>query len=460
MSNRTTNRSWTNARGTVLVLGLGVLVTALSSACTEGPQPDSTAGKGGAGASGGVTRVGGAIGSGGQGTGGRIGAGGMTGTGGTIGTSGAIGTGGTTRAGGNTGAGGVTGTGGASGTGGATGVGGATANGGMTANGGTTAAGGTTGAAGSVTVSGCNSPAPAGSPVATHGQLKVVGTKIQDQSGNPVQLKGISSYWLNWEGQPDAEGKAGMQSMLTWKVAILRAAMGTDVSGGYIGNQAAMQAKIDTIMSNALSLGMYVIVDWHSGDAQNTQSQAVTFFTNLATKYGACPNILYEDYNEPVNVTWSQIKPYLTAIVAAIRAKDPDNLIIMGTPTYSQDVDLAAADPVAGTNLLYTLHWYSCSHTQWLRTKGDTAISKGLALFVTEFGATNADGGVDGKLCEPEANNWFTWMATNGIGGTAWKLARGSDSSNLLASGAPGGGPWTTSNLSPHGQFIVSWIGQ
>ncbi len=460
MSNRTTNRSWTNARGTVLVLGLGVLVTALSSACTEGPQPDSTAGKGGAGASGGVTRVGGAIGSGGQGTGGRIGAGGMTGTGGTIGTSGAIGTGGTTRAGGNTGAGGVTGTGGASGTGGATGVGGATANGGMTANGGTTAAGGTTGAAGSVTVSGCNSPAPAGSPVATHGQLKVVGTKIQDQSGNPVQLKGISSYWLNWEGQPDAEGKAGMQSMLTWKVAILRAAMGTDVSGGYIGNQAAMQAKIDTIMSNALSLGMYVIVDWHSGDAQNTQSQAVTFFTNLATKYGACPNILYEDYNEPVNVTWSQIKPYHTAIVAAIRAKDPDNLIIMGTPTYSQDVDLAAADPVAGTNLLYTLHWYSCSHTQWLRTKGDTAISKGLALFVTEFGATNADGGVDGKLCEPEANNWFTWMATNGIGGTAWKLARGSDSSNLLASGAPGGGPWTTSNLSPHGQFIVSWIGQ
>jgi endoglucanase len=155
--------------------------------------------------------------------------------------------------------------------------------------------------------------------------LKVVGTKIQDQAGNPYQMKGISSYWLNWEGKQDAEGKAGMQSMRdTWKVQILRAAMGTDVSGGYIGNETAMQARIDTIMSNALSLGMYVIVDWHSGDAQNTQSQAVTFFTNLATKYGSCPNILYEDYNEPVNVTWAQIKPYHTAIVAAIRAKDPD----------------------------------------------------------------------------------------------------------------------------------------
>src|SRR5659263_218531 len=83
------------------------------------------------------------------------------------------------------------------------------------------------------------------------------------------------------------------------------------------------------------SLGMYVIVDWHAGDAQTTQSQAKTFFTNMATKYGSCPNILYEDYNEPVNVTWAQIKPYHQAIVSAIRAVDADNLIILGTPTVS-----------------------------------------------------------------------------------------------------------------------------
>jgi endoglucanase len=331
--------------------------------------------------------------------------------------------------------------------------------------GGTTGTGGRSGTGGISTLPGCNFPAPAGSPVATHGQLKVVGTKVQDQSGNPVNLKGISSYWLNWEGQLDAEGKAGMQSMRdTWKVSIVRASMGTDVSGGYIGNEAAMQARIDTIMSNGLALGVYVVVDWHAGDAPSTQSQAVTFFTNLATKYGACPNILYEDFNEPVNLTWAQIKPYHEAIVSAIRAKDPDNVIILGTPNYSQRVDQAAADPVSGTNLLYTLHWYSCSHAQWLRTYGDAAMSKGLALFVTEFGATNADGGRDGVVCTAEANLWFTWMAQNGIGGTAWKLARGTDSSNLLASGAPAGGPWTDSNLSQlptgHGQFVVNWIRQ
>ena len=468
----------------LLVVGLVGCGTSSSGEGGGSTSPPATGGTGGMAASsgdGGSPGTGnsaGAAGGGGTSESGRggSGAGAMGGGGGSGGTSsnGAGGTPGTGGLGtGGTAAGGSTGTGGGK-TGGTTG----TATGGTTvppaggaggnATGGNTGKGGAGGAGmgngGGVTVPGCNSPAPAGSPVALHGQLKVVGTKMQDQSGNAVQLKGISSYWLNWEGHPDAESKVGLQSMRdNWDISILRAAMGTDVSGGYLdGGQAAMQTKIDTIVTNALALGVYVIVDWHSGDAQNYQSQAITFFTGLATKYGSCPNIIYEDFNEPVNVTWAQIKPYHQAVVNAIRVIDPDNLIVMGTPTYSQDVDLAAASPVTGTNLLYTLHWYSCSHTQWLRDKGTTAISKGLALYVTEFGATNADGGTDGKVCQTEANNWFTWMATNGIGGTAWKLARGSDSSNILSSSAPSGGPWTDSDLSQlptgHGQIIVDWI--
>jgi endoglucanase len=437
-----------------------------------GGSPPATGGAAGAAASnpsggspgeGGSTPTGGSArgGSGTEAAGTSGGAGGMIGAGGDPGRSGAGGA----AAAGSTGTGGLA-TGGKPGTStGATvpptgGAGGAATGGAA----GEDATGGTMTGAGGVTQLGCKSPAPAGSPVAIHGQLKVAGTRMEDQSGNAVQLKGISSYWLNWEGHPDAESMVGLQSMRdNWKVSILRAAMGTDVSGGYLeGGQAAMQTKIDTIVTNALALGVYVIVDWHSGDAQKYQSQAITFFTGLATKYGACPNIIYEDFNEPVNVTWAQIEPYHQAVVNAIRAIDPDNLIVMGTPTYSQDVDLAAASPVTGTNLLYTLHWYSCSHTQWLRDKGNTAISKGLALYVTEFGATNADGGTDGKVCQAEANNWFTWMATNGIGGTAWKLARGSDSSNILSSGAASGGPWTDSDLSQlptgHGQLVVDWI--
>jgi endoglucanase len=321
--------------------------------------------------------------------------------------------------------------------------------------------------------------APEGSPVAIHGQLQVAGTQLLDQAGAPVQLKGVSSMWLNWETSPFAESKQGLSFMRdNWKLSAIRAAMGTDSGvGGYLGNRSTMQTKVEKIVQHAIELGVYVLVDWHTEQAVNQQTDAVAFFSAMATKYGAYPNVIWEPYNEPNGFTWPQIKTYHEAVVAAIRAVDPDNLIVLGTPNWSQYVDVAAADPVAGTNLLYTLHFYSCDHTQWLRDRGNTAIAAGLPLFVTEFGATYSDGGLVSNnhnyVCETEANLWFAWMAQNNLSGLAWKLDRCSDASCILAD-APVDGPWPDSVLSTdaggavsgggiqggHGLFVVNWIRQ
>jgi len=226
-----------------------------------------------------------------------------------------------------------------------------------------------------------------------------------------------------------------------------------------------------------------VIVDWHTSNAVTSKgtttqaTQASTFFTQIAMQYGTSPNVIYETFNEPTSVTWAQLKPYHEAVVAAIRAVDSDNLIVLGTPTWSQDVDLAAADPLAGTNLLYTLHFYACTHKQPLRDKANKAISLGLPLFVTEFGATPADGGVvksgDNDVCEGETNSWFAWMAQNNISGASWKLDQCTDSSCILTADAPVDGPWTDNYLTQdsggtpidggekgggHGQFVVNWM--
>ena len=322
------------------------------------------------------------------------------------------------------------------------------------------------------------SAAPDGSPVAVHGQLQVVGTQLLDQAGAPIQLKGVSSMWLNWETGPFAESKQGLAFMRdNWKLSVIRASMGTDRPGGYLSNPTGMQGKVEKIVQHAIDLGVYVLVDWHTEDAVNQQDQAVAFFTEMATKYGAYPNVIWEPYNEPARYIWAQIKPYHEAVVAAIRAVDPDNLIVLGTPNWSQNVDEAALDPVVGTNLLYTLHFYSCTHLQWLRSRGDTAIAAGLALFVTEFGATYYDGGVapyDNYVCEDEANLWFAWMAQNNISGVAWKLDRCTDASCILGFNAPVNGLWPDNVLSTdvggavlgagiqggHGLFVVNWIRQ
>jgi len=393
--------------------------------------------------------------------------------------------------------GGLVGTGGLVGSGGHVGTGGVAATGGQVAAGGNSAGSGGVpqGNGGSTADGSAGGGVPPMSAVAMHGRLKVVGTKLQDEHGNVVQLKGVSSQWLNYESKTFPESKAALEwTRDNWKLSVIRAAMGVDASGGYLGtttanaDPTAMMTKVQTIVQNAIDLGIYVIVDWHTSNAVTAAggsqvTQASDFFTMIAQKYGDTPNLIYEDYNEPNKVTWAQIKPYHEAVVAAIRAVDPDNVIILGTPTYSQDVDIAAADPVAGTNLMYTLHFYACTHKQSLRDKGTAALSMGLPLFITEFGATPADGGVvrsgDPYVCEDEANSWFAWMAQNGISGASWKLDQCTDTSCILTADAPVDGPWTddvltsdaggtavaTGGVKPptgggHGLFVVNWLRQ
>jgi endoglucanase len=320
--------------------------------------------------------------------------------------------------------------------------------------------------------------APDGSPVALHGQLQVVGTQLLDYADAPVQLKGVSSMSLGWEAAPFAESKQALTYMRdNWKLSAIRAAMPSD-------NATGLQPTVEKIVQNAIELGVYVLVDWHTEVAVNQQVEAVAFFTAMATKYGAYPNVIWEPYNEPARpspnapfYTWAQIKTYHEAVVAAIRAVDPDNLIVLGTPNWSQYVDEAALDPVLGTNLLYTLHFYSCTHPQWLRSRGDTAIAAGLALFVTEFGATYSDGGLPPNhnyVCEDETNLWFAWMAQNNVSGVAWKLDQCTHASCILGFNAPVNGPWPDNVLSTdtggavlgagiqggHGLFVVNWLRQ
>lgn len=369
-----------------------------------------------------------------------------------------IGSGGNSVGSGGSAAGG--GSGGLSNTGGSTAAGGISGGtGGSVATGGAaTGGGGNSGSGGSTDGSGGN--APTGTPVDRYGQLQVSGGGLADEQGSPVQLKGASSMWLNWDGADYATNREGLQFMRDeWGLEVFRIAMGITPEDAYLEDPDTNEAKVRTIVDNAIELGVYVIIDWHDHEAESHQSEAEAFFASMADAYGDTPNVLYEVYNEPTESSWSgDLKPYHEALVATIRQRDPDNLIILGTPNWSQYVDVAAQDPVAGSNLLYTLHFYSCSHTGWLRDAGDAALQAGLALFVTEWGATDADGGTPENpgVCEAEAQAWHDWMNQNGISWTAWKLDGCNDSSCYFVDRdvSPAGG-WTESDLNGHAPFVI-----
>jgi hypothetical protein len=140
---------------------------------------------------------------------------------------------------------------------------------------------------------------------------------------------------------------------------------------------------------------------------------------------------------------------------------DPDNLILLGTPNWDQDVDVAATSPIAGTNLLYTLHFYACTHGAEYRERARLARSLGLPLFVSEWGATDADGGTDGRVCESEARAWHDWLDQTNISWTAWKLdgcepPRSCDSSCLFKDrNVPTSGPFGEDVLNGHAPIVI-----
>ncbi|MGC4063728.1 MAG: glycoside hydrolase family 5 protein [Polyangiaceae bacterium] len=334
------------------------------------------------------------------------------------------------------------------------GVGGEGGNSGTQTGGGTTAQGGTTAAPDPNGTGGTMSDEE--TPVKVHGKLHVAGTRLLDEHDAKVQLKGPSSMWLNWENSGYASNLDGVRHLRNnWKATVIRAAMGVDATGAYLTNPDAMKTRLRAVVDVAVQLGMYVIIDWHDHAAEKHQAQAVEFFTEMATTYGNLPNVIYETYNEPLKVDWNTVvKPYHEAVVTAIRAVDPDNIIVLGTPNWSQAVDVAATSPLTGTNLMYTLHFYACTHTQWLRNKAQTALDAGLPLFVTEWGATNADGGTTGTLCLDEAQRWHDFMNTNGVSWAAWKFDDCRDLSCFFKPGTPVDGTFTADQLNGHGPFV------
>lgn len=287
------------------------------------------------------------------------------------------------------------------------------------------------------------------------GDLKVQGNKILDKNNNVAVLRGMSLFWSQWGGSFYNE------SVVKWlrddfKCTVVRASMGIE-SGGYLTNQQTEYKKITAVIDACIKYGIYVIVDWHDHKAQDHLAQAKSFFASISQKYGDKPNIIYEIYNEPLQVSWSNvIKPYAVEVINAIRANDKDNLILVGSPNWSQDVDVAAKDPIAGENIAYSLHFYTSTHNQSLRNKALAALSSGIALFVNEFGISEASG--DGTINYTETNNWINFLETNKLSSCNWSVIDKNESSAALKAGSSYTGNWSQANLSESGNFNRNYL--
>ena len=289
------------------------------------------------------------------------------------------------------------------------------------------------------------------SVVERYGLLRTKGNQIVDKNGEPVALAGNSFFWSNnqWGGERFYNASVVQWLKLDWDTQIIRAAMGINEPGGYTTDAAANKNRIKTLVQAAIDAGVYVIIDWHSHHAEDYETQAIEFFKEMATLYGGYDNVIYEIYNEPLNISWADVlKPYAERVIGAIREIDSDNMIIVGTPEWSQRVDLAAADPITiSDNLAYTLHFYTVYHKQWLRDRADAALAMGIPLFITEWGS------VGYTQNDPETDSWMAWCREKGISHCNWAVNDKAEEWSILVPGSGATGNWNDQSLSEAGKL-------
>lgn len=300
----------------------------------------------------------------------------------------------------------------------------------------------------------------AATPYAANGRLSVSKGKVVNSKGKSFVIKGVSTHGLAW--YPEYVNKEAFKTLRdTWGVNTIRLAMYTADYNGYCtgGSQKELKKKIDQGVKYATDLGMYVIIDWHilsDGNPLTYKNQANQFFREIAKKYSSYGNVMYEICNEPNGKggSWKNIKNYANTIIKTIRSVNKNAIIIVGTPTWSQDVDKAKADPVTGyKNIAYAFHFYAGTHKSSLRSKLEKAVKKGLPVIVTEFGISEASGG--GKADTAEGNRWIKLLDQYGIGRVCWNLSNKNETSALLKSSCKKRSGWNASDLTASGKWLV-----
>ena len=295
-----------------------------------------------------------------------------------------------------------------------------------------------------------------------NGALSVKGTQLVDEKGQAVQLRGISTHGIAWF--PDFVNQdAVMQLSKDWGANLFRIAMYTDENGGYCtdGDKEKLKALVTDGVEYAKQADMYVIVDWHILHDSNPlthKAEALQFFKEMTEKLKGGKHVLYEICNEPNSgCSWEDIKTYANEVIPVIRENTPDAVILVGTPTWSQEIDKPQNDPISGyDNIMYTLHFYAATHKEDLRSKMVNAVEAGTPVFVSEYGLCDASGNGGNDL--GQAQSWIDTMDQHGISYAVWSFCNKEETSALIASSCRKTSDFTREDLSESGKWIYDML--
>ncbi|CAC9975618.1 MULTISPECIES: glycoside hydrolase family 5 protein [Flavobacterium] len=291
--------------------------------------------------------------------------------------------------------------------------------------------------------------------VKKHGQLSLQGTQLVDKNNEPIVLRGLSFGWHSmWPRFYNEKAVSWLKK--DFNCNVVRAAMGIELGDySYTNDPQFSKEKIEAVINGAIKSDIYVIIDWHSHNVNLKQAKA--FFAEMSQKYSKYPNIIYEIFNEPDYETWWEVKTYAEEVISVIRENDPNNIILVGSPHWDQDVDLPAEDPILGyNNIMYTMHFYAATHGKELRDRTDQALKRGIPIFISESAGMEASG--DGPLNLRAWQEYIDWMESKKLSWITWSVSDKDETCSILQKTAKSDGKWKDEDLKESGIKVREFL--
>jgi hypothetical protein len=284
--------------------------------------------------------------------------------------------------------------------------------------------------------------------------LYVDGNKIKDPCGNEVVLRGISlidlGHLQDWQG-----GVINMLNRITDK---------TDPCGSSIGwypkiiripivpadthqccwpyefnpndlNDPANESLYNllrTTVNACAAKDMYAIIDWHYIDDTFRHVQTTSaFWTFMAPRFANDNHVMFELYNEPTNgygtdaVNWMLVRKDMQTWINIVRTYAPDNIILVGGPSFCQTIGPVAGNPPIGDDIaivshIYPAHWLSIYGSQQNFKDNITTCAAAYPVIMTEWGFTsNSDTLLNGTITN-YGQPLMDFREQYGISNTAW----------------------------------------
>lgn len=307
-------------------------------------------------------------------------------------------------------------------------------------------------------------------------RLTLIGNQLSStKTGGPVQLKGWSSFG-NY-GENCVKGSTDLARMKGMGANCVRLAR-------YLGNTGVYQnGDLESLISAAKQLGMYVVLDWHILEAANGNGNPLTYkddakkffsdFAKFVTDKGY-NHVIYELCNEPSGASASEIKQYAEYVIPAITQYEKNKpIIIVGTPhwdqyIYTQTFSQGGLVQSKDANIMYAFHLYANepAHADLLNTEFLKACEV-MPVFVSEWGVSHAQpekysGDKENDVNEDMANRFMSYCNGKNCGQIVswmnWSYGNKLEGSSTFKNQScePGDG---AKNLSRSGKYIIGLLG-